>query len=625
MALSLVPMKTSRKTQPRRTRQNKPDLPPDTNQKSLLTAQQILTWADELHARTGEWPRVLSGKIADAEETWQTVDYCLRSGSRCELRGSSLARLLAEKRDVRNSRNLPRYSVRRILEWADAHHRRNGEWPMATSGPIGDAPGETWMGVDMGLRNGLRGLSGGSSLAQVLEQKRGKRNKFYPPRLYSHQILAWADAFHKRNGKWPTRYSGSIEEAPDDHWHTIDENLSRGGRGLPGGSSLSRLLAERRGARNRSSLPRLTPGQILSWAKFHHEKTGKWPTREAGPIAAAPMENWLAVDGALRQGARGLPGHSSLAQLLEGLLGVRNHLTRPPLSVANILRWADEHRQRAGNWPTSHSGAIAESPNESWGGVDTALAKGTRGLKRGGLSLARLLERHRGVRNSRNLPPLKIKKILHWADEHQRRTGEWPTDSSGAIPEAPEETWLAVEAALRNGRRGLSGGSSLAQVLEAERGRRNPSALPSLSDEQILVWADAYRERTDKWPTYLSGTIAEAPEENWSAVNGHLGRGGRGLPGGYSLARLLADRRGARNRASLPKFTIGQILFWATEHRRHSGKWPVQKAGTILSAPLETWSAVDTALRTGSRGLAGNSSLSQLLDERIKARKTKAH
>jgi hypothetical protein len=96
----------------------------------------------------------------------------------------------------------------------------------------------------------------------------------------------------------------------------VDRRLRRGGRGLPGGSSLPRLLAEARGVPNSSSLPPLTKGQIIAWAKAHRRRTGEWPRYDAGPVEDAPGETWSAVNVALTKGLRGLPGGSSLARLL---------------------------------------------------------------------------------------------------------------------------------------------------------------------------------------------------------------------------------------------------------------------------------------------------------------------
>src|SRR5437016_3259680 len=87
---------------------------------------------------------------------------------------------------------------------------------------------------------------------------------------------------------------------------------------------------------------------------------------------------------------------------------------------------------------------------------------------------------------------------------------------------------------------------------------RSPGCSPrevSLTDEQILRWADDHRRATGIWPTTSSGLVAGAEQETWSGINASLWCGGRGLAGGRSLARLLAERRGKRNPSSLPPLT----------------------------------------------------------------------
>jgi len=49
--------------------------------------------------------------------------------------------------------------------------------------------------------------------------------------------------------------------------------------------------------------------------------------------------------------------------------------------------------------------------------------------------------------------------------------------------------------------------------------------------------------RTRTWPQVRSGTIIESPADNWSSVENALRIGLRGLPGGSSLKRFLADHR----------------------------------------------------------------------------------
>jgi hypothetical protein len=103
----------------------------------------------------------------------------------------------------------------------------------------------------------------------------------------------------------------------------------------------------------------------------------------------------------------------------------------------------------------------------------------------------------------------------------------------------------AVDAALKDGRRGLNPGSSLAKLLLARRRRRHKGNLPPLTTAAILAWADAHHARTGSWPVTKSGPVIEAPAENWMALNAALRVGVRGLPGGDSLPHLLKRHRGA--------------------------------------------------------------------------------
>ncbi len=290
---------------------------------------------------------------------------------------------MARKRKRRPRWRPPALKVPQILAWADAFHQACGRWPHQKSGRIAGGLGESWGRVNTALYAGIRSLPGGSSLAKLLAEHRGKRHPGLLPKLTETQILAWADAHHQRTGAWPNYVSGPVFDAPGEKWLAINAALSAGGRGLPGGDSLARLLARARGVRNLSALPRLTPKMILTWADDHHARTGRWPNYASGPLVAAPGENWLALDSALRYGCRGLPGGSSLARLLARSRGVRNQGQLPRLGLRQVLAWADAHHQRTGHWPNAESGMIAEAPGETWKAVDTALEKGLRGFPGG--------------------------------------------------------------------------------------------------------------------------------------------------------------------------------------------------------------------------------------------------
>ena len=147
----------------------------------------------------------------------------------------------------------------------DAHHASTGIWPTVKSGQVQDAsPGLTWCSIQQALHNGYRGLPAGWTLPRLRREYREPR-----PELTVDRILAWADAHHAARGCWPTRLSGGIEETGRETWMIVDTRLRKGGRGLPGGESLARLLLDHRGVRIKGCVPRLTVEQIVAWAEAH--------------------------------------------------------------------------------------------------------------------------------------------------------------------------------------------------------------------------------------------------------------------------------------------------------------------------------------------------------------------
>jgi hypothetical protein len=375
--------------------------------------------------------------------------------------------LLARERGVRNRKQLPPLTEEGILAWADAHVQRTGSWPKRTSGPVVDAPGETWSGIEVALSHGIRHLPGGSSLTRLLVERRGLAHPHERTQLNRAQILAWADAWHERTGQWPTTRSGRIPDSDGITWRGVDKALRYGRRGVDGGSSLAQLLVAERGLRHPQLLPPLTRKLILAWADAHYERTGKWPHTHSGAIPEAPPETWQGIDSALLNGARRLQ-RSSLARLLARYRGKRSRVTVPPLTEAGILAWCDAHFQRSGKWPNVASGPVVDAPGENWRTIDGALRVGSRRLP-GGSSLVQLLVKNRGMRHPRRLPHLTEELILYWAELHFQRTGKWPGHKSGPIWGGGGETWSQVDNALRLGKRMLPGGSSLAKFLANQR------------------------------------------------------------------------------------------------------------------------------------------------------------
>ena len=231
---------------------------------------------------------------------------------------------------------------------------------------------------------------------------------------------------------------------------------------------------------------------------------------------------------------------------------------KPSLTVERILEWADDFHASKGRWPKTTDGAVSADRNEKWLNIDIALRDGYRGLPGGG-SLARLLQRERGVRNKHGLPPLTEDGILAWAEAHHDRTERWPHENSGYISDAPGERRYNVNASLREGSRGLPGGDTLSRLLFRRFGwavldPRTTAApeLPPLTPRKIRAWRRGHRELTGRWPGPKSGAVAGAPGETWKAIDLAMLDGLRGLPPGGSLAELLR-RMGAAPAKHRPK------------------------------------------------------------------------
>jgi hypothetical protein len=111
--------------------------------------------------------------------------------------------------------------------------------------------------------------------------------------------------------------SGRIIGSNGENWGSIQNALRLGGRGLPGGSSLSNLLVRHCGHRNPKKLGPLSEAQIWQWAQAHHQRTGEWPRVKSGAVRGAQGETWNGIDKALARGRRGMPGGSSLYQFLQ--------------------------------------------------------------------------------------------------------------------------------------------------------------------------------------------------------------------------------------------------------------------------------------------------------------------
>lgn len=139
-------------------------------------------------ARRGRRPnterRHLAAGLRSQGLTYEQIGRRLRASPQ------AVHKLLASAaRDERQPVRRCNLSIDQILAWADAHCRRMSRWPTRQSGPILDTPTETWCAVNAALRDGLRGLPGGSSLACLLkEHRRCAARRGRPPTVHLDQL-----------------------------------------------------------------------------------------------------------------------------------------------------------------------------------------------------------------------------------------------------------------------------------------------------------------------------------------------------------------------------------------------------------------------------------------------------
>ena len=295
----------------------------------------------------------------------------------------------------------------------------------------------------------------------------------------------------------------------------------------------------------------------------------------------------------------------------------------PPLTIQQILKWADQYYEFTGQWPTSRHGRVLGEHGLKWETINDALRKGQRGLP-GGSSLARVLKKHRHTADPRRIrPDISRKQIIEWIRDHHLRTGQWPQRDSGRVLSAPDISWSTVSRLLESGGPNLPGGESLKDLLHNDFGLWSSRGNRPLSEAMILKWTEQYKARCGKWPIVMSGSIPSTDGDTWAAINEALVHGRRGLPGGSSLAKLLTKHFGPAYRPTAARLSEKQILLWAREHYRTTGKWPTAKSGPCKPARI-SWALIDRCLRRGEQELPGGSSLSALLKDNRRSAPSKS-
>lgn len=417
-----------------------------------------------------------------------------------------------------------------IIECAKNWKKLNNDWPKKGDGLINDDSQFKWIQVHNWL---LRTYE--LTLAGFLFQELGVIHHLAKNKLSVSQIIEWAKHHYDTKGDWPTHRSGPVLAQPTEDWARIRYCLLEGLRGLPSKKSLEVLLYEELGVKGYLAGKKLTESSILDLARKHFASTGKWPTSYS-PWIFGDSDNWNAIDVALRVGHRGLLGGSSLSNLLH-INGCKLNRTKLKIpSLSSILEAADKFYEKFGDYPKKSSGVDDLFSKINWHTINNKLKRGLiSGTK--STSLAELWEEHFNRRNVGKLDDLSEKQVLNWCEEFYKINGKYPTNRSNSIPSMGSETFMSIDTALREDRRGFEGFKSLSDLLAKYKLKRNHKDLPNISIKEIEEWMLRFYSMYQRWPTAGDKDIFDTGEK-WSNLNACLHRGARGLPKGSSLSKI---------------------------------------------------------------------------------------
>jgi desulfoferrodoxin (superoxide reductase-like protein) len=232
--------------------------------------------------KSGQWLQVKN-------ENWTVLDLALRRNSRTLLGDSSLLQLKQEHGF--SEVTLP-LTPQKIVRWIQLYKEHDdevkgqglGEYPSQNNKIVWDKDqfgqwiqikNEKWNTINAALSGGFRSLPGGSSLAQ-LKQERGLNED---RALTLQKIVRWMQLYKEHDdevkgaglGKYPSQEDkivwdkneyGKWMQVKGEKWRTINQALRNGLRSLPGGSSLSQLKKEHGFIKNGHTVRRKQPSLV---------------------------------------------------------------------------------------------------------------------------------------------------------------------------------------------------------------------------------------------------------------------------------------------------------------------------------------------------------------------------
>lgn len=391
------------------------------------------------------------------------------------------------------------------------------------------------------LLHGSRGLNKGQTIAQLNEEISRNHNLDYVhPQKQKHFTIEGVKEcllmHYKATGTWLSSVtkdsSGNnyvLEYGPyagEVSARTLDSFLLKGLRGLPGKHTIAKLNEEisddyNLDYRNSKNLLPLELEKVKESLLKHRLATGEWlhtkKRRQDGQgyiLEHGPYAGQLsigALQAALGEGLRGLPGNNTILELNKEISRSHNLYHFDPrdqerLDLERVKESLLAHRMATGKWLSANkkgcsgNGYILEhgyyAGKISNMNLQNSLKAGNRGLP-GGHTIAQLNEEisllySLDYFNSKKQKPLSLEKIKESLLAHRLATGKWlpstakDKNGQGVIlkygPYAGTPLSL-LRPALSVGLRGLPGGQTIATLTAELKAQHEPilSAQPKMS------------------------------------------------------------------------------------------------------------------------------------------------
>jgi hypothetical protein len=519
-----------------------------------LSEKKIMAWAKTHKQKHDAWPSWRSGGIEhrDADgDTWANINSALCFGLRGLDGYQTLAQFIARNEAPKNI-----LLEETILKWADSHREKHGIYPVEkTAGIIPESDGWTWKDVDKALLNGSHGLpkrKPRDTLYWFLERHR-KAHQVVASKsnLTVKKIIEYAMDFHRMHSAMPNAESGHIAGTHSDQWHEIDSALRDGGRGFAGGSSLSEFIEEYYPKDFTITPVKKQENTLHSIAEVSIQSDNLENTKKelnSQVLEQMPISKKVA-DGVERRGRK--PNNDTF-------------------TIDQVFSWIDHHKSTEGYYPLFTSGKIPEANGKTWSGVQKALLDGmVVGAEK--MSLAKFIKFYRSthvmikrdeVDNSYVADNAVNKKMT----SHQpsfifseiedtnemdtslsvepvlQETIELPSESSGVLVTEKENTSSIESTSIE--RNTLSKNDGIKQVKTNHVHLTTKQKKSKISESNIMVWIDEFKDQYGEFPRITSGKINGIPNVSWRAVAIALENGENDLPSGGSLSKFIFEKYG---------------------------------------------------------------------------------